>query len=67
MGRLIIDGNSFFEIDEECLKRKKVSRRCGLDKYLKDENYRNNSKQKIPENTSQRYEGSEMRYKRGDG
>ena len=38
MGRLIIDGNSFFEIDEECIKRKKVSPKCGLDKYLKNEN-----------------------------
>jgi hypothetical protein len=37
MGKLIIDGNSFFEIDEECLKKKKISKRCGLDKYLKDQ------------------------------
>jgi len=36
MGKLIIDGNSFFEIDEECIKKKKVSKKCGLDKYLKD-------------------------------
>lgn len=35
MGRLIIDGNSFFEIDEECIKKKKISKKCGLDKYLK--------------------------------
>ena len=34
MGKLIIDGNSFFEIDEECLKKKRVSKKCGLDKYL---------------------------------
>ena len=34
MGKLIIDGNSFFEIDEECLKKKKISKKCGLDKYL---------------------------------
>ena len=49
MGRLIIDGNSFFEIDEECLKKKKVSKRCGLDKYLIDEKNRNdlNSKKTI--------------------
>ena len=67
MGRLIIDGNSFFEIDEECLKRKKVSRRCGLDKYLKDENYRNNLKQKMTENTSQGQKESNTKYKRGDG
>ena len=34
MGKLIIDGNSFFEIDDECLKKKKISKKCGLDKYL---------------------------------
>lgn len=37
MGRLIIDGNSFFEIDEECIKKNKISKKCGLDKYLKDD------------------------------
>lgn len=34
MGKLIIDGNSFFEIDDECIKKKKISKKCGLDKYL---------------------------------
>ena len=29
MGRLIIDGNSVFEIDEECLKQKRVPKECG--------------------------------------
>ena len=37
MGKLVIDGNSFFEIDEECIKKKKISKKCGLDKYLKEE------------------------------
>ena len=37
MGSLIIDGNSFFEIDEECIKKNKISKKCGLDKYLKDD------------------------------
>ncbi len=36
MGKLIIDGNSFFEIDEECIKKKRISKKCGLDKYLND-------------------------------
>ena len=36
MGKLIIDGNSFFEIDEECIKKKRISEKCGLDKYFKD-------------------------------
>ena len=40
MGRLIIDGNSFFEIDEECIKKKQIPPKCGLDKYIK-----NNQKQ----------------------
>ena len=36
MGRLIIDGNSFFEIDEECIKKKRIQKDCGLDKYLNE-------------------------------
>ena len=36
MGRLIIDGNSVFEIDEECLKKRKLPVDCDLDKYLKN-------------------------------
>ena len=38
MGRLIIDGNSVFELDEECLKNRKVSPECDLDKYLNTSN-----------------------------
>lgn len=41
MGKLIIDGNSFFEIDEECVKKRKISEKCGLDKYLND--YKSNN------------------------
>lgn len=38
MGRLIIDGNSVFEIDEECLKRRKPAAECDVEKYfLKEE------------------------------
>lgn len=40
MGRLIIDGNSFFEIDEECIKKKRISKQCGLDKYLKNDKHK---------------------------
>ena len=36
MGKLIIDGNSFFEIDDECIKKKRIPEKCGLDKYLKE-------------------------------
>ncbi len=29
MGRLVIDGNSVYEIDEECLKRQQIPAECG--------------------------------------
>ena len=45
MGKLIIDGNSFFEIDEECIKKNKISKECGLDKYLKDDKTRDQKKE----------------------
>lgn len=38
MGKLIIDGNSVFEIDEECAKRKKLPQNCDIKKYLKETN-----------------------------
>lgn len=47
MGRLIIDGNSFFEIDEECMKKKKIPKRCNLDKYLKDNSFQINASKNI--------------------
>lgn len=34
MGRLIIDGNSVYEVDEECLKRKKIHPACGIQEAL---------------------------------
>ena len=37
MGKLIIDGNSCFEIDEECIKKRKIPKNCDLEKYLKVE------------------------------
>jgi len=36
MGKLIIDGNSVFEIDEQCLKRRKFPKDCEIDKYIKE-------------------------------
>lgn len=27
---LVIDGNSVFEIDEECIKKRQVSPKCGI-------------------------------------
>jgi len=31
---LIIDKNSVYEIDEECLKRKRVPKECGITEIL---------------------------------
>ena len=43
---LIIDGNSDYEIDEECARRKKVPKECGIyekmiqqQKWEKDQEY----------------------------
>ena len=36
MGRLIIDGNSVFEIDENCLKRRKIPPKCNIEKYMRE-------------------------------
>ena len=33
---LIIDGNSVFEIDEECIKQKNPPENCDIKKYLKE-------------------------------
>ena len=42
MGKLIIDGNSVFEIDEECIKKKKVPKECDVEKYIvKDDSFEN--------------------------
>ena len=47
MGRLIIDGNSVFEIDENCLKNKKIRKDCDIDKYLgNDIDYKKQKKEK---------------------
>lgn len=36
MGKLVIDGNSVFEIDEECLKKKKIPKDCDVKKYVEE-------------------------------
>ena len=38
MGKLIIDGNSVFEIDEECANQKKLPEHCDIKRYLKETN-----------------------------
>lgn len=54
MGKLIIDGNSFFEIDEQCLKEKNISKKCGLDKYLNCDKKNNSDKYKNTDNKHKR-------------
>ncbi len=40
---LIVDGNSVYEIDEECAKRKKVPKECGIyEKMLQQQNREKN-------------------------
>ena len=52
MGRLIIDGNNVYEIDENCIKNHKVSEQCKVLEKLKEfenmekDSYTNN-KQKV--------------------
>lgn len=46
MGRLIIDGNSVFEIDEECIKKKHVPKNCDIEKYLKKEEIKKEKQKK---------------------
>ena len=50
MGKLIIDGNSVFEIDEECVKRRKnLPKSCDIKKYM---------------TTSEKYESSRFENKK---
>lgn len=37
MGRLIIDGNSVYEIDEECMRRKEESSGFGENGWVEDQ------------------------------
>jgi hypothetical protein len=39
MGRLIVDGNQVYEIDEECLRQKTLPRECGVWKEMKKEGH----------------------------
>jgi hypothetical protein len=34
MGKLIVDGKNVFEIDEECVRRKRIPKECGIYEYL---------------------------------
>lgn len=50
MGKLIIDGNSVFEIDEQCLKRRKVPKDCEIEKYLQNNKERKKDKERYSSN-----------------
>jgi hypothetical protein len=39
MGRLIVDGNQVYEIDEECLKQKTLPKECGVWKEMEKERH----------------------------
>ena len=39
MGKLVIDGNSVFEIDEACVKKRKIPKECDIEKYLKENSF----------------------------
>jgi mRNA degradation ribonuclease J1/J2 len=34
MGKLIVDGKNVFEIDEECVRRRRIPKECGIYEYL---------------------------------
>ena len=52
MGKLIIDGNSVYEIDEECLKDRPVPEECKVYEAIRE---REKKKQNRESNSSDRY------------
>ncbi len=50
---LVVDGHDVFEIDEECIKRRKIPNACKMEEYLdnKKAGKRHNSNLKKDENT----------------
>ncbi|MBO5260212.1 MAG: hypothetical protein J6B26_07510 [Agathobacter sp.] len=50
MGKLIIDGNSVYEIDEECARKRKLPKECGIYEHLswQKEDNRGKDKKKNP-------------------
>lgn len=57
MGKLIIDGNSFFEIDEECIRKKRISKECGLEKYLNEAEWNGKNDKTSIQNEKKRGDG----------
>lgn len=50
MGKLIIDGNAVYEIDEECVKRKQIPKECEVLDKLKPE-WKNSPQKRESKNT----------------
>lgn len=52
MGKLIIDGNSVYEVDEECLKSRPVPEDCrvleAIERMEREERRREGEKEQIP-------------------
>ncbi len=44
MGRLIIDGNSVYEIDEDCIKQGGIPKECQIHEYLQESEKEKNKK-----------------------
>ena len=60
---LIIDGNSVYEIDEECARRKKVPKECGIyekmiqqQKWEKDQEYTDKNQKENDKTTDKKQE-----------
>lgn len=49
---LIIDGNSVYEIDEECAKKKKVPKECGIYEKMMQQQKREKDREHAAENQS---------------
>jgi hypothetical protein len=49
LGRLIIDGNSVYEVDEECLKKRKVPSGCGVAEAIRRQEQQKDGEKKAKE------------------
>jgi hypothetical protein len=46
LGRLIIDGNSVYEVDEECLKKGRLPAGCKVEEAIRRQEQRERAKEK---------------------
>ena len=53
---LIIDGNSVFEIDEECVKQKNPPEDCDIKKYIKEMESKTEKPKKLNVNKGKKHE-----------